>query len=147
VQLSPLQDCMLSATVANNGKLMKPYLVKELQAPNLTTLQSTTPQVYRDSMPSTTAQQLQTMMESVVAGGTGTNAQLAGYTVGGKTGTAQNGGPDHGWFTGYAGRKGGTPSVAVSVWLENAGTGGSGQATAIAGQVMKTALSAQGAGK
>lgn len=147
VRLSPLQDCLLAATVANGGKLMKPYLVKELQAPNLTTLESTQPKVYRDSMPTKVAAELAQMMQSVVANGTGKNARLAGYTVAGKTGTAQNSGPDHGWFTGFAGKPGQTPSVAVAVWIQNAGTGGSAVATGIAGQVMKAALTSQGGGK
>lgn len=146
VKLSPLQDCLLASAVANGGKLMKPYLVKELQAPNLTTLQSTQPTVYRDSLPSKVADELAQMMVSVVAKGTGTNAQLAGYTVGGKTGTAQNAGPDHGWFTGFAGKPGQTPSVAIAVWIQNAGKGGSGVATGIAGQVMQSALTSQRSG-
>ena len=84
------------------------------------------------------------MMDSVVESGTGTNAQIDGFEVGGKTGTAQNGdAPDHGWFIGYA-RKNGQPVVAVAVLLQNAGSGGSGEATAIAGQVMKAAIAAKG---
>jgi len=82
------------------------------------------------------------MMNSVVNNGTGTNAQIDGVEVGGKTGTAQNGdAPDHGWFIGYA-RKNGQPVVAVAVLLQNAGSGGSGEATQIAGQVMKAAIAA-----
>ena len=95
-------------------------------------------------MNSAVAAQLRQMMNSVVTNGTGTNARIDGFEVGGKTGTAQNGdAPDHGWFIGYA-RKNGQPVVAVAVLIQNAGSGGSAEATAIAGQVMKAAIAAKG---
>ena len=68
------------------------------------------------------------------------NARTAG-----KTGTAQNGdAPDHGWFIGYARTNSGQPVVAVAVLIQNAGSGGSAEATAIAGDVMQAAIAAKG---
>jgi len=146
VRLTPLQDAMVAAAVANNGRLMKPYLVKEVTAPNLTTLSSTQPTVYKDALTPQIAGEITQMMRSVVDKGTGQNARIPGYVVGGKTGTAQNGGPDHGWFIGFAGKPGQAPTVAIAVVLENAGTGGSARATTLAGQIMRTALTAPGGG-
>ena len=69
-------------------------------------------------------------------------AAIDGYTVGGKTGTAQSGPntPDHGWFIGFALDKNGTPVSAVCVELEQAGSGGSAEAARIAGRIMAAAI-------
>lgn len=78
--------------------------------------QATTPQV---------AAQIQTMMEDVVKTGTGTPAQIPGVTVGGKTGTAQNGvnnsGTPYAWFVSYAKNKAGK-EIAVAVVIESSNT-------------------------
>ena len=97
-------------------------------------------------MPPDVAAQLTTMMRAVVERGTGTTARIPGYLVAGKTGTAQNAGPDHGWFIGFAGREGQTPPVAVAVILEGAGKGGSRTAAALAGDVMQAILASPGGG-
>jgi peptidoglycan glycosyltransferase len=142
VRMTPLQGAMVAAAIANDGRQMRPYLIDTLQGSDLTPVVRADPSVLRTPVSSDVAAQLREMMDSVVSSGTGTNARIDGYEVGGKTGTAQNGNlPDHGWFIGYA-RKNGQPIVAVAVLLQNAGTGGSGEATKIAGQVMKAAIAA-----
>ena len=85
------------------------------------------------------------MMVSVVQNGTGTNAQIADYVVGGKTGTAEHGEgePDHGWFIGFV-LRGDEPISAVAVLLESAGDGGSPEAARIAGEVMRAIIGEQG---
>lgn len=142
VRMTPLQGALIAAAIANNGVQMRPYLVDSLLGPDLSVIARANPEVQRTPVRPEIAAQLRQMMDSVVSGGTGTNAKIDGYEVGGKTGTAQNGDqPDHGWFIGYA-RKDGLPVVAVAVLLQNAGSGGSAQATQIAGQVMKAAIDA-----
>jgi penicillin-binding protein A len=142
VRMTPLQGALIASAIANNGVQMRPYLVDTLQGSDLTPVVHAQPKVLRTPVSPDVSAQLRTMMDGVVTDGTGGNAKISGYEVGGKTGTAQNGNsPDHGWFIGYA-RKDGKPVVAVAVLLQNAGAGGSGEATKIAGQVMKAAIAA-----
>ena len=123
---------MLSAAVANDGKLMKPYLVAEEQAPNLAVLSHPDPQVLSQVMNPTQADQLTAMMISVVNEGSGTAAQIPNIQVAGKTGTADNGpqnsegvyvNPPHAWFSGFAPAD--NPKIAVAVIIENGGNRGS----------------------
>ncbi|MFC8299629.1 peptidoglycan D,D-transpeptidase FtsI family protein [Micromonospora orduensis] len=147
VRMTPLEGAMIAGSLANNGRQMRPYLVRQLLAPDRTTSyytanarelrQPVTPQVAGD---------LRDMMVSVVRNGTGKNAAISGYTVGGKTGTAQSAPdrPDHGWFIGFALDKNGNPVSAVCVVLEQAGSGGSAEAARIAGQIMRAAIADPG---
>jgi peptidoglycan glycosyltransferase len=139
VQITPMQGAMLASAVAFGGQQMRPYVVQQLVGPDLTTdLRTTQPKVLQRSCSPETALALQQMMISVVENGTGRNARIEGYQVGGKTGTAETGSDegDHGWFVGFA-LKDGEPIAAAAVFLENAGRGGSAEAARIAGQVMR----------
>jgi penicillin-binding protein A len=149
VALTPLEGAMIAAGVANNGVVMSPYLVSELQAPDLTVLDRTEPEELRTAVPPETAAQLQQMMRSVVERGTGTSARIPNVDVGGKTGTAENS-PDrqpHAWFIGFG--KTAQRQVAVAVIIENGGNSGSevtgGKAAApIAKAVMQAVLGTGG---
>ena len=145
VRMTPLQGAMIAATVANDGSLMRPYLVDKLQLADLTVISPTETKQIRRPLSGQVAAGLQEMMISVVQSGTGKNARINGFDVGGKTGTAENAEDalDHGWFIGFA-RKGGKGHMAVAVFLENAGRGGSGEAARIAGQVMKAYIAEKG---
>jgi peptidoglycan glycosyltransferase len=149
VQMSPMEAAMIAAAVENDGTLMKPYVISQELAPNLSVLSKTDPKELNQVLPADLNAQLQTMMESVVTRGTGTKAAIPGETVGGKTGTADNSDAKghqlqpHAWFTGYAADK--AHPIAVAVVLENAGvtgneSAGGEQAAPLARDVMKAYL-------
>jgi peptidoglycan glycosyltransferase len=144
-RMTPLMGCMMASTVATGGTQMRPYLIDKLQGPDLRTTYTGTPSVLRTPITPQVAQQLQTMMFSVVQSGTGTSAKIAGYQVGGKTGTAENapGALEHRWFIGFA-LKDGKPVAAVAVLLANAGKLGKRSAAAIGGDVLESAIAALG---
>ncbi|HEY8984500.1 MAG TPA: penicillin-binding transpeptidase domain-containing protein [Streptomyces sp.] len=146
---TPLQMAMVAAAVANDGKLMKPYMVDSLKSPNLDTLETTEPKELSQAVSSATAQKLQAMMETVVQDGTGKNAQIDGVKVGGKTGTAQHGlnnsEKPYAWFISYAKLADGSSPVAVAVVVEDGSavrediTGG-GLAAPVAKAVMQAVI-------
>ncbi|MFD5656419.1 peptidoglycan D,D-transpeptidase FtsI family protein [Streptomyces hirsutus] len=146
---TPLQMAMVTAAIANNGTLMKPYMVDELQAPSLDTIEKTDPEELSKPMSAENAQILQSMMETVVSEGTGSKAKIDGVTVGGKTGTAQHGVDNsenpYAWFISYAKGEDGNSPVAVAVIIEddNAVRGdisGGGLAAPIAKSVMEAVV-------
>lgn len=143
VASTPLQMAMVSAAIANKGTVMKPYLVSEVRAPDLKVIQRAEPTVYDQAVSPQVAGQLTTMMRSVVERGTGTNAQIPGTAVAGKTGTAQHGTGEapHAWFTGFAPAD--NPQVAVAVIVEDGGSMGS-EATggAVAAPIAKAMMRA-----
>ena len=125
VRMTPLQAALVAATVANGGVQMRPYLVDQIQAPDLTVIDSTQPEKWREPISADIAKQLTEMMTSVVANGTGRRARIDGVQVAGKTGTAENAADadDHSWFIGFAPAD--DPKIAVAVFVRNgAGTGG-----------------------
>ncbi|MER5178659.1 penicillin-binding protein 2 [Streptomyces sp. NPDC002896] len=145
---TPLQMAMVAAAVANDGVLMQPYMVDQLTAPNLDVIEKTDPKKLSEPMSKENAQKLQSMMETVVSEGTGTNAQIPGVTVGGKTGTAQHGlnnsEKPYAWFISYAKTSEGSP-VAVAVVVEDGSANrgditGGGLAAPIAKAVMKAVI-------
>jgi penicillin-binding protein A len=142
--MTPLQAAMIAATVANGGTQMKPYLVDQVQAPDLTVIDSTQPEKWRQPISKEVAGQLTEMMTSVVDNGSGRAAQIPGVEVAGKTGTAQvsENVPDHTWFMGFA--PAGDPKIAVAVFVANGGGTGGERSAPIARQVMQAYLDGLG---
>jgi peptidoglycan glycosyltransferase len=118
VRITPLQGAMIAAAVANDGRLMTPYMVDQVRAPDLTVIDRTEPEALSDATSSDVANKLTEMMISVVQKGSGRAAQIDGVQVAGKTGTAENAGPDHNWFVGFAPAD--DPKIAVAVLIEKA---------------------------
>jgi peptidoglycan glycosyltransferase len=143
VQITPIQGAMIAAAVANDGKLMRPYLVDKVRAPDLTVIDQTDPEVMSQPITPQVAAELTTMMTSVVDHGTGRKAQIPGVQVGGKTGTAQTDpeAQDNSWFVGFAT---GAHPIAVAVFIKHGGATGGDISAPIARQVMQAYLSEQG---
>jgi peptidoglycan glycosyltransferase len=148
---TPLQMAMVAAAIANDGKLMKPYMVDQLKAANLDTIETTEPEELSQAVSGETAQKLQEMMEAVVNDpqGTGGKAKVDGATVGGKTGTAQHGlnnsEKPYAWFISYAKLDDGSSPVAVAVIVEDGAANrddisGGGLAGPIARDVMQAVV-------
>lgn len=142
VRSTALQMALVGAGIANDGVVMKPYLVSQILGPDLTVLQNTTPQQYGRAMSETNAQLLQQMMTEVVARGTGSNARIPGIDVGGKTGTAENvpGESAHAWFVGIAPSS--DSSIAVAVVLQNGGGASEVSGNALAAPIAKAVMQA-----
>ncbi|GAA3935921.1 peptidoglycan D,D-transpeptidase FtsI family protein [Actinoplanes auranticolor] len=142
VRMTTMQGAMIAATVANGGKQMRPYLVQQLLSPDRRPIYNANPQTLRTPVSSDIADDLREMMVSVVENGTGKRAQVDGFEVGGKTGTAENaeGADDHGWFIGFAYNDKGEAVSAVCVMLENVPGGhASSEAARISGLILKAA--------
>lgn len=143
VRATPLQVAMLTATIANDGVRMAPYLVSSVRNQDLTVVDTAQPHSLGRSISASTAAELTAMMTQVVQSGTGTAAQIPGVTVAGKTGTAQTSSTEapHAWFTAFAPAD--KPRVAVAVVVEHGGNLGN-EATggAVAAPIAKAVIQA-----
>ncbi len=146
VAATPLQMALVTATVANNGQGMRPYIVDEVRSPDLSVLDKTSPEEMPDrALSAQSADQLTQMLVAVVESGTGRTAQIPGIPVAGKTGTAQSSEDraNYAWFVSFAPAD--DPQVAVAVLVEDAGVAqnaisGSGLAAPIAKRVMEAVI-------
>jgi peptidoglycan glycosyltransferase len=143
--VTPLQEAMLSAAIANHGALMRPYLVQQITASDLSTVQTTTPTMLQQAVSPTVASEVGQMMLAVVQDSDGTgyqfNQNTEGVAIAGKTGTAQNGvnnsAASDSVFTCFAPFD--NPQIAVGVIVQGGGYGAT-VAAPIAVSVIKAYL-------
>ncbi|HET6504255.1 MAG TPA: penicillin-binding protein 2, partial [Amycolatopsis sp.] len=148
VRLTPLQDCMLSATVANGGMAMKPQLVKKLLAPDLSDLETFAPQELTGTpaLSPANAETLTQMMEQSEDNTKGGGKNPA-IKIASKTGTAEHGTdpkntPPHAWYTAFAPAD--DPQIAVAVVVESGGNRGlEATGSSVAAEIGRTAINAQ----
>ncbi len=126
---SPLEEAMMAAAVADNGTLMKPYLVQQVTASDLSILSQASPSALSQPITPAVAAYEKQMMLAVVANGTATlpvdDAGAQGLDIAAKTGTAQTGidsaGASDSVFTAFAPAN--NPTIAVGVIVQGGGYG------------------------
>ena len=124
--ISPLHNALITATIANGGTMMSPYLVERVESPDGKVVKQFMPQSAGKLMTADEAATLTNFMVAVVNEGTSPSLQSDSYQVAGKTGSAEfssNKEESHAWFVGFAPAE--NPEIVVSIIYENGGTGGS----------------------
>lgn len=118
-QVTPLQMAMITSAIANGGNLMKPYMVDSIvTAGGGRRVKKFLPEAYDQILSTQEANLLSQLMEGVTEYGTASSLSGYGYTVAGKTGTAEvSGRGDNSWFIGYAPAE--HPKIAICVLVEN----------------------------
>ena len=124
-QITPIHLNMITSAIANNGVLMKPYVIERVESAEGSVVKTFRPESYGSLMTESEAEILREMMTEVVESGTATKLSGREYTAAGKTGSAEYNnvkGDSHAWFTGFAPAE--NPQVCVTVIVEGAGSGG-----------------------
>ena len=126
-EVTPYHLCLISAAIANEGILMNPIIVKEIETSSGDHIVSTSVRQYKRLLSLEDSDKVKSLMREVITDGTGTNLlNTNGYTAFGKTGSAEfstNKSESHALFTGFAeGDNGG--KIAICVIIENGGSGG-----------------------
>jgi penicillin-binding protein A len=141
LEVTPLQMAEVAAAVANHGRLMVPHLTERIVDPEGRTVRRISPRVQSIVMKPSTARAVTGMMEAVVNEGTGTEAQIPGVQVAGKTGTAETQigtSINNVWFIAFAPAS--DPRVAIAVTLRGVPGQGAAFAAPIARRVMERLL-------
>ncbi len=148
--VTPLQDAMVAAAVANKGKLMKPQIWNRVVNADGSVTKRMSPSVYSEPISGKTAEELTTAMEGVVREGTGTNAAISGVPVAGKTGTAETPGnkacgggaeENQAWFMGFVPAN--HPKIAIAASVECTEQFGNDAAAPIFRDVAETILAGE----
>ena len=141
ILVTPLEMCMVASTIANDGVMMQPHIVKRIDSSDGKNVIRNTPTVLSEVTSKDNADQITKYMVNVVNNGTGTEAYVSGVKVAGKTGTAQldlKEGTNNAWFVGFAPAD--DPQVAIAVVIPNIKDYGSQAAAPIAGELLKYAI-------
>ena len=144
VAVTPLQNALVAATIANDGVTMRPYLVDSLKGPDLANISTTAPLEERRAVSPQVAATLTDLMvdaEQV----TQQKGAIAGVQIASKTGTAEHGTdprntPPHAWYIAFAPAQ--APRVAVAVLVENGGDRLSATGGALAAPIGRAAIAA-----
>jgi peptidoglycan glycosyltransferase len=144
--VTPLQDAIVAAAVANKGHEMKPQIWSRVVDSDGRVVKRLDPTQFSQPISEKTAAELTTAMEGVVNEGTGTNAAISGVPVAGKTGTAEvpgneacgGGDLNQAWFIGFAPAN--EPKIAISVSIECTSAFGNDVAAPIFREVAETLL-------
>lgn len=144
-EITPLQMITAVSSIANGGTLMKPRIVKQIINSKTKEVTQIEPIEKSRVISKETATKVLSMMETVVAEGTGKNAQVAGYSIGGKTGTSEDGVNTNKYVTSFVGVAPiEDPEVVILITLYNptgeGGHQGGGVAAPIASQVLGEVL-------
>ena len=125
VLVTPLHMAMISGAIANNGTMMKPWLIKRIANSLGATASTGAPQAYRQVLSESAASVIAGYMYETVQSGTATRAAVKGYTVCGKTGSAEVSDDKtvetNAWFTGFIYDE--AHPYAISVVIEGGGAG------------------------
>lgn len=141
-QSTVLEMAMVGCAIANNGVIQKPYLVDSIYNAEGKCSFTASPSTLMTATNSATANRVKSVLEGVVASGTGGAAAVSGVKIAGKTGTAETGKPiDDSWFVGIGPSE--NSRVVVAIVLEE-GSDLPGGAASRAQGVLRTALQVQG---
>ncbi|HEY5561873.1 MAG TPA: penicillin-binding transpeptidase domain-containing protein [Clostridiaceae bacterium] len=127
VLATPMEMALVAATIANGGVMMEPYLVKEVTKSDGTKIKAIEGKPIGTIISPSNSSIMKDLMLGVVKEGTGTNANVPGIEICGKTGTADHkeGGGNlapHAWFVGFAPYA--SPTIALAIIVEDGGQGG-----------------------
>lgn len=140
VRATPLQVAMVSAAIANDGVLMRPQLVQEVRSSDLSVIESFKPQQLKRSTSPDIANKVTDLMVSSVDNGIASGGKVPGYSVAGKTGTAEIGssGTTDSWFTGFAPAD--DPKIAIAVVYDDIPAGQTSDASSTAQKMFEAVL-------
>ena len=144
VAVTPLQNAMVAAAIANDGVVMQPYLVDRLEGPDLSDVSTTAPQEQRRAVSTQVAAKLTDLMVGAEKF-TQQNGAIPGVQIASKTGTAEHGTdprntPPHAWYIAFAPAQ--NPKVAVAVLVENGGDRLSATGGALAAPIGRATMAA-----